>query len=189
MMKRTEMSIWVTARERAIISLVLKLADDPALPKIFIQAGLHAGEQPGMMILHHLLAMIDAADQSGLLNARFVIFPMVNPIGMGQVGLHHHQGGMICRQVNFNRGWFDLFAMLADNDGLAKIASALSPDDTAHNTSVIRHAVAAKLEAYQPVTALDHQRLHVAREAFDSDIVLDLHCDDAALSHIFIVPN
>ena len=118
--------------------------DDPALPKIFIQAGLHAGEQPGMMILTHLLAMLDAADQSGLLKARFVIFPMVNPIGMGQIILHQHQGRYdLPSGVNFNRGWFDLFAMLEDNDGLARIATALSSDDAAHNTSVIRQAVAA----------------------------------------------
>lgn len=190
-MKRTEISISGDSPGTSYHLTRLEIGpDDPALPKIFIQAGLHAGEQPGMMILHHLLAMLDAADQSGLLRARFVIFPMVNPIGMGQVGLHHHQGRYdLPSGVNFNRGWFDLFAMLAGNDGLAQMAAALSPDDAAHNTSVIRQAVAAALETHQPVTALDHQRLHVAREAFDSDIVLDLHCDDAALSHIFIVPQ
>ena len=83
-MKRTEMSILGDSPGTCYHLTRLEIgSDDPALPKIFIQAGLHAGEQPGMMILHHLLGMIDAADQSGLLNARFVIFPMVNPIGMG----------------------------------------------------------------------------------------------------------
>ena len=176
--------------------------DDPTLPKIFLQAGLHAGEQPGMMVLHHLLAMLEAGEQSGRLRARFVIFPMSNPIGMGQVGLHHHQGRYHLRSgLNFNRGWFDLFAMLAENDGITHLAAALlsgspeasdssgSSDDAAHNNAIIRQAVRAALDACQPVTALDHQRLHVAREACDSDVVLDLHCDDASLSHIFIVPQ
>ena len=40
-----------------------------------------------------------------------------------------------------------------------------------------------------PVTALEHLRHAVTAEAMDADMVLDLHCDDEALNHIFIVPQ
>ncbi|MEK9598426.1 MAG: succinylglutamate desuccinylase/aspartoacylase family protein, partial [Alphaproteobacteria bacterium] len=50
-------------------------------PRIFLQAGLHADEQPGTLILHYLLDMLEQADKSGQLNAEFIVFPMVNPIG------------------------------------------------------------------------------------------------------------
>ncbi len=190
-MKRTEIKIAGDSPGTSYYLTCLKIGpDDRALPKIFIQAGLHAGEQPGMLILHHLLAMLNSADQSDSLTARFVIFPMVNPIGMGQFCLHHHQGRYnLPTGINFNRGWFDLFSMLSRNGGLAHLAATLLPDDAAHNTNIIRQAVSNALDNYKPITALDVQRLQVAREAFDSDIVLDLHCDDAALNHIFIVPQ
>ena len=119
-----------------------------------------------MMILHHLLTMLQAREVDGQLKARFVIFPMCNPIGMGQVGLHHHQGRYNLRSgINFNRGWFDLFAMLEANDRLPQLASALSPCYAAFNKAVIRQAVSTALDAYQPMTAVDHQRVHIAREA------------------------
>ena len=55
-MKRTEISILGDSPGTCYHLTRLEIGpDDPALPKIFIQAGLHAGEQPGIMILHHLL--------------------------------------------------------------------------------------------------------------------------------------
>ena len=49
------------------------------LPKVYLQAALHADEQPGIMVLHHLLALSKAADSKGELSAQFVVMPMVNP--------------------------------------------------------------------------------------------------------------
>ena len=42
---------------------------------------------------------------------------------------------------------------------------------------------------FKPVTAIDHLRHVVTKEAMDADMVLDLHCDDEALNHIFIAPQ
>src|SRR5690606_12513524 len=44
-------------------------ADAPG--KVYLQAALHADEQPGTMVLHHLLPMLREADEQDLLRARF----------------------------------------------------------------------------------------------------------------------
>ena len=53
---------------------------------------MHADEQPGILILHHLLQLLRDADAAGELNAQFVLFPMVNPLGMGDIEFGQHQG-------------------------------------------------------------------------------------------------
>ena len=45
-----------------------------------MQAGLHADEQPGMLILYHPLPMLVAAENENRLNAKVVIMPMVIPL-------------------------------------------------------------------------------------------------------------
>ena len=56
-----------------------KLGPKDAGRKVYLQAALHADEQPGIMILHHLLALLKEADKNGQLQAEFVLCPMVNP--------------------------------------------------------------------------------------------------------------
>lgn len=47
---------------------------------------------PGILILHHLLKLLRSADEAGELSAEFVLFPMVNPLGMGDIEFNQHQG-------------------------------------------------------------------------------------------------
>jgi uncharacterized protein len=53
----------------------------------------------------------------------------------------------------------------------------------------VRQAVLDWIDAQQPATAINRLRLHVLRSAIAADIVLDLHCDDDSLSHIFTSPE
>lgn len=155
--------------------------------KIFLQAGLHADEQPGMLILHHLLPMLEAAAAEGRLHAEVVVMPMVNPLGMAHVQFHSHRGRYHpAIGLNYNRGWVDLDAVLADHAG--DLTPALG-GDAAANRALIRNHLRDWHENFEPVTALDHLRHIVTGEAMDADMVLDLHCDDEALNHIFIVPQ
>ncbi len=74
--------------------------------KVYLQAALHADEQPGIMVLHHLLPLLRAADAAGELKARFVLMPMVNPLGMGDIEFGQHQGRYNRGTgVNHNRDW------------------------------------------------------------------------------------
>jgi predicted deacylase len=152
--------------------------------KVHLQAALHADEQPGTMALHHLLPMLAEADAAGQLKARFVIFPSVNPLGLANRSLRHHIGRYdIETGVNYNRRWPDLYPLIAD-----AIAGKLGNDPRA-NIATIRAAVGAWLASQTPGSAAQQLRLFVLKSAHDADIVLDLHCDDDSLMHIFTSPE
>jgi predicted deacylase len=157
---------------------------EDAAVKVHLQAALHADEQPGTMALHHLLPMLAEADAAGALKARFVIFPSVNPLGLANRSLRHHIGRYdIETGVNYNRRWPDLYPLIAD-----AIAGKLGADPKA-NIATIRAAVGAWIAAQKPGSAAQQLRLFVLQSAHDADIVLDLHCDDDSLMHIFTSPE
>jgi len=152
--------------------------------KVHLQAALHADEQPGTMAIHHLLPMLREADAAGQLKARFALFPSVNPLGLSTRVLRRHIGRYDLETgVNYNRRWPDLHAAIADI-----LPGRLGPDAKA-NVAAIRAAVGAWLDAQRPVTAAQKLRLHILKSAHDADIVLDLHCDDESLMHIFTSPD
>ena len=157
---------------------------DTAQTKVYLQAALHADEQPGTMALHHLLPMLRDADAAGTLNARFVIYPSVNPLGLGTRVLRRHIGRYDLETgINYNRRWPDLYPQIAE-----AIAGKLT-DDAKANLALIRSAVGAWLDQQRPATAIQRLRLHILKSAYDADIVLDLHCDDESLKHIFTSPD
>lgn len=160
------------------------IGPDDAETRIHLQAALHADEQPGTMALHHLLPRLRDADAAGQLRAHFTIFPSVNPLGLANCALRHHIGRYdIETGVNYNRRWPDLYPQVAE-----AIAGKLTGDGKA-NIAVIRAAVAAWIDTQQPRTAIQQLRLLVLRSAAAADIVLDLHCDDDSLKHIFTSPE
>jgi predicted deacylase len=155
-----------------------------AQTRVHLQAALHADEQPGTMALHHLLPMLRAADAAGQLKAQFTIFPSVNPLGLANYSLRHHIGRYdIETGVNYNRRWPDLYPQVAE-----AIAGRLT-DDPKANIATIRAAVAAWIDSQRPATAIQQLRLLVLKSAVAADIVLDLHCDDDSLKHIFTSPE
>ncbi|RYE60951.1 MAG: succinylglutamate desuccinylase [Hyphomicrobiales bacterium] len=157
---------------------------EDAETKVHLQAALHADEQPGTMAIHHLLPMLRDADAAGKLRARFVLFPSVNPLGLATRVLRRHIGRYDLETgVNYNRRWPDLHAAIA-----TALPQKLGQDAKA-NVAAIRNAVGAWIDAQRPVTAIQKLRLHVLKSAHDADIVLDLHCDDESLMHIFTSPD
>ncbi len=154
-----------------------------ARPKAYLQASLHADETPALLVQHHLVRLLDDADRDGGITGEIVIVPYANPIGLAQFveGYHlgrHDLGGA----GNFNRNWPDLFAPVAE-----RVADELTGDAEA-NVARIRSAMAAALGERVPATPLESLRLLLMQEAVDADLVLDLHCDDEALMHLFTIP-
>ena len=157
---------------------------EDAATRVHLQAALHADEQPGTMALHHLLPRLRDADAAGQLSAHFTIYPSVNPLGLANFSLRHHIGRYdIETGVNYNRRWPDLYPIIADD-----IAGKLTAD-SAKNIATIRRAIIDWIDSQQPRTAIQQMRLHVLRSAAAADIVLDLHCDDDSLKHIFTSPE
>jgi predicted deacylase len=150
------------------------------VPRVHLQAALHADEQPGTLILHHLLDRLEAGEAAGLLRARFTVFPSVNPAGLGTRILTSHTGRYdLASGLNHNRRWPDLFAALGET-----IVPRLG-DNADANVKTIREAIAAWIGDLRPATALQEMRREVLRSAAAADIVLDLHCDSDSLMHIF----
>jgi len=153
-------------------------------PKAFIQASLHAGETPAMLAAHHLLRLLLQAEVEGRITGEIVLLPYANPVGLSQ----HFMGEIAGRydmagSGNFNRAWPDLAAPL-----LGMIGERLT-DDAAGNVALIRGEMRALVEALRPVKEVDRLRKALAFEACDADVVLDLHCDDESLLHLFLVPQ
>ena len=157
---------------------------ETAPTRVHLQAALHADEQPGTMALHHLLPRLRNADAAGQLTARFTIFPSVNPLGLATAALRHHIGRYDLQTgINYNRRWPDLYPLIAP-----ALAGRLGADPAA-NIAAIRAAVLHWIDRQQPASAIQHLRLLVLRSAAVADIVLDLHCDDDSLKHIFTSPE
>ncbi len=161
-----------------------RLGPDDAEKKVYLQAAIHADEQPGIMVLHHLLPLLRAADEAGELRARFVLMPMVNPLGMGDIEFGQHQGRYNrSTGVNHNRDWPVLYD--AVGEGLAEKLG----DDGGENIRLVRAALRDWADTLPQTTALQQWRRIVIGEACDADYVFDLHCDDDSLLHIFSVPQ
>src|SRR5690554_2314711 len=166
-LERITHSIAADAPGTAAELTVFRIGPKDAKEKVYLQAALHADEQPGIMAIHHLLPLLEAAEAKGQLRSRFTLLPMVNPLGMGQrlfedhVGRYDFRGG-----VNFNRRWPDLFAAVGET-----VAPRLT-DDPEANVATIRSAVRDWLAAQKPLTANQKLRHLVMTEAYDADYVL-----------------
>lgn len=154
-----------------------------ARPKAYLQASLHADEIPGMLAAHHLLRLLDDADARGEISGEIVVVPVANPIGLGQIINASHSGRYELRGGgNFNRHWPDLYDGLLD-----AVRPKLGPERQA-NINAVRAAIGAKINQMSADTELARLKIDLARLAYDADMVLDLHCDDEALMHIYMQP-
>jgi predicted deacylase len=155
-----------------------------ARPKVYIQAALHADELSGMLALHHLLRLLNEAEARGAITGEIVLVPVANPIGLSQVVLTVHAGARYVRSGgDFNRGWPDLF------EGLPAALEGKLGKDAAANVAAVRAAVGAKIEQLEQRDELSALRRSLLLLSHDADIVLDLHCDDEALPHVFMMPQ
>ncbi|RWR09085.1 succinylglutamate desuccinylase/aspartoacylase family protein [Paenirhodobacter populi] len=152
----------------------------PGGRKAYLQAGLHADEFPGMLVLRALGRLLDRAAERGAIRGEIVLVPQANPIGLRQ-----HDSGFLLGRLdaatgeNFNRGYPDL----------SVVGEGLTPGpDPAANVVAIRAAMAAVLAAERPGTPLAWLRHRLLTLAHDADLVLDLHADNQAEPHMYVGP-
>jgi len=149
--------------------------------KAYVQAGLHADEAPGYLVMHHLINLLDAADAAETIQGEILLTPVANPIGAGQWRDEVLRGRFdYFDNTNFNRKHLDITEKVAEN-----IQNALS-DSPDQNKVVIRQAMAEILRGLSPgdeAAQLKHLLLSLS---FDADIVLDLHCDYQAVTHVYM---
>ncbi|MGY4526779.1 succinylglutamate desuccinylase/aspartoacylase family protein [Pseudomonas sp. TE21394] len=141
----------------------------------YIQAGLHADEHPGLLVVQHLLQMLLELSNEGRILGRVVICPCANPVGMTQNVLGAWTGRFnLANGENFNRNFPDLLpvleAQLEGNPG-----AQLSPAQRLKTAS-------DSLPAVDTVSTI---RRVLLGEALQHDVVIDLHCDTAGELHLY----
>lgn len=160
---------------------------DENLPKVYIQSSLHADEMPGSLAAYHLHKILRDLEQQGRLKAHIVLVPMCNPLGLGQTIDYMHIGRFhLPTAQNFNRLHTIPFAHLVLKE-LASQPIAFT-DDIKTNTRLVREVMGRALDTVVPSTNVQSMHLHLMRLAYDADIVLDLHCDNFSVLHMYTTP-
>ncbi len=148
--------------------------------KVYIQASLHADEIPGMLVSQFLRKELLALEAAGKIAGEIILVPAANPIGLAQA----IQGAAFGRfdlttGVNFNRAYKHVAQELKQS-----LAGQLS-DDAPANVRIIREHARASVTRWEPSTDAEQLKKTLLGMAIDADIVLDLHCDNEAVLHIY----
>lgn len=159
---------------------VCRFGNPGSAPKAYIQAAIHADEVPAILVAQRLRHALLVLEQQGQLVGEVVLVPYANPIGLAQQVLGQHHGRFDLRDgANFNRGYADLAALLADD-----VRDRLT-QDTQHNTQVLRQALCHQANRLEVTSPAQHLKVSLLQLAMDADIVLDLHCDAEAQMHVY----
>jgi uncharacterized protein len=148
--------------------------------KVYIQASLHADEVPAMLVAQFLRRELDRLDAEGRIKGEIILVPAANPLGLQQT-LHGAPFGRydLSTGVNFNRA----YKHVADDIKVA-LAGRLGPDAQA-NVALVREQARRSVEAWAPLDNAGALKKTLLGMAIDADIVLDLHCDNEAVMHLY----
>lgn len=151
-----------------------------ARPKVYVQAGLHTDEPPGMLAAHHLIGRLQAEAEAGRIVGEVVVVPLANPVGLSQ----RVMGGLVGRfdladGINFNREYPAL------TEAVAQAVSDRLTDDPGANAALIRAALLDANASSAAVTPAQHLKRALLGLALDADLVLDLHCENEGAVHLY----
>jgi predicted deacylase len=148
--------------------------------KVYIQAGLHADEHPGMLVAQRLIAKLIELDHANQLAAQFVVVPFANPIGLNQRIFGHVNGRCdLATGQNFNRG------MAVDRTNIGSGVLAMLSDDLDNNDAVFRNWLQTQVTQGEALFGITNLHKTLLSLSIDAHYVLDLHCDYVALPHVF----
>lgn len=138
----------------------------------YLQAGLHADEHPGILVLHYLTALLCEYEAQGRLIGEIVIIPFANPVGLLQNVLGGWAGRFsLADGENFNRRFPDISSLLECRPPL--------PDETP------AESMQAALKDNWTNDTVGQMKNVLLSEAVRHDLVLDLHCDTDSVLHLY----
>ena len=148
--------------------------------KVYIQAALHADEVPAMLVAHFLKQELDRLEAEGRIRGEIILVPAANPIGLSQT-IHGTPFGRydLSTGVNFNRAYKHVASDLKQS-----LEGKLGADAEA-NVTLIREHARQSLAEWAPTTSGGLLKKILLSMAIDSDIMLDLHCDNEAVVHLY----
>lgn len=146
---------------------------------VYIQAAIHADEQPASLVGAHLVQQLAALETTSALRGQVTVVPVANPIGLDQVNRGHHDGRHDQRSGgNFNRDFPDLSPLIAE-----QLAGNLDADSI---VAEVRRTARMILEDWTTMGELSALRVCLMRLAIDADLVLDLHTGHGSgMVHLF----
>jgi uncharacterized protein len=148
--------------------------------KVYIQAALHADEVPPMLVAQFLRRELLALEAAGKLRGEVILVPAANPIGLAQAIQGTPFGRFdLSTGTNFNRAYKHVA-----EDLKASLAGKLGADPAA-NVALVRAHARASVASWQPATDAESLKKLLLSMAIDADIVLDLHCDNEAVLHMY----
>jgi uncharacterized protein len=151
-----------------------------AAPKAYIQAALHADEVPALLVAQHLRRLLQALDQAGQIVGEVLLVPYANPLGLSQHLWGQHVGRFNVQDgVNFNRQLPDVAVVV-----LQAVQGRLGPDAVA-NVALVKGALRAAAAALTATDTAQDLKNKLLQRAIDADVVLDLHCDNQAVMHLY----
>lgn len=152
--------------------------------KATIQASLHADEVPGLLVAHHLRRLLTELESRHSLRGEIVLVPFANPIGLAQRVLQSVEGRFdLVSGENFNRRYADL-AQRACDVLVPQLGGAAAP-----SPAMVRAALRQACTELPATTELESLRRTLLSLAIDAEIVLDLHCDNEAVLHLYTTPE
>ena len=117
------------------------------------------------------------------MRGEIVLVPYANPVGLSGHLLGVHIGRYALETgINFNRGFPDLAELAAP-----RLDGRLGPDAT-ENVSAIRAVFQEALSGLRVKTEIDDLRFTLLKMAADSDLLIDLHCEEDALFAMILGP-
>lgn len=148
--------------------------------KVYIQAAIHADEVPAMLVGHLLRAELERLDAEGRVKGEIILVPAANPLGLSQV-LHGAPFGRydLSTGTNFNRAYRH-----AADELKTTLEGRLGKDPVA-NVALIREEARRSIESWEPFDSASTIKKTLLGMAIDADIVLDLHCDNEAVLHMY----
>ena len=163
------------------ILTAIHYGDQNSPKKAYIQAGLHADEAPSFVVMHYLINLLDQADVANTFDGQIILVPVANPIGVSQWRDEILLGRFdFFNSINFNRRHLDMTAQIAE-----RIKDELhdTPDE---NVTLIRKAAGEVLSSIESIDEAEYLKHLLLSLSYDADVVLDLHCDDRAVLHVYL---
>jgi predicted deacylase len=148
--------------------------------KVYIQAALHADEIPGMLVACHLRSLLTQLEADQCIPGEIVLVPVANPIGLAQAMQGAPQGRFDWPSgCNFNRAFCRLSTPLIE-----RLEGRIGPDPL-QNRALIRETARQVLLDTPVKNSNQELKQCLQTLAIDADIVLDLHCDNEAVPHLY----
>ena len=145
-------------------------------PKIYIQAGIHGNEPPGILLASQLVEKIRRLSADNAVFSELTIVPLCNPLALEQISYGEIIGRFdVNSGINFNRNFADVSQqVLAAASNYQKLAS-----NTAQKLAI---DMLSEIEASDTASRM---KLELQKLAYAHDLVIDLHADTKSVLHIY----